>query len=73
MQHFHNLHKEAVKALRETAEEMGMTYEDVKKRFTMGNLNVTKKFWEMFKSKNNVNAIGIDYCHGCKKFNVHIA
>jgi len=74
MKHFHSLHKEAVNALKETAEEIGTTYDDVKKRFTIEqNLEVTKKFWENFLKTNPVNAVGIDYCRGCKKFTVYVS
>lgn len=72
-QHWHNLHKEAVVALKETAKIMGITYGAAKQRFTIEqDVEVTEKFWEVFYSKNDVDAMGIDYCRGCKKFNVYI-
>lgn len=71
--HTHHLHKEAVEALKEAAKTMDITYSAAKQRFTIEqDLNVTNLFWEKFFEKNNVDAVGIDYCRGCKKFTVYI-
>jgi len=73
-EHWHNLHKEAVVALKETAKSMGITYGAAKQRFAIEqDIDVTEKFWEIFLSKNNVDVRGIDYCRGCKKFNVYVS
>lgn len=69
-----SLHKEAVEALKATAESIGITYGAVKQRFVFEqDLEVTEKFWEFFYSKNDVKTTGIDYCHTCKKFCVHVS
>lgn len=71
--HVHVMHKEAVIALKQTAKSMGLSYSLVKRRFTVEqDLAVTKRFWEIFHFRNDVDASGIDYCRGCRKFTVHI-
>jgi len=74
LEHAHQrLHKEAIEALRATAESIGITYGEVKRRFVFEqDLEVTEKFWKFFYSKNDVETNGIDYCHTCKKFYVHV-
>lgn len=73
-EHYHVMHKEAVEALRATAKSMGITYGAAKQRFTIEqDADVTEKFWEIFYSKNDVETTGIDYCHTCKKFYVHVS
>lgn len=71
--HAHNLHKEAVEALRETAKTMNITYSAAKQRFTIDqNVEVTELFWKKFYEKNDIDARGVDYCRGCKKFTIYI-
>lgn len=71
--HSHNLHKEAVQALKEAAKAMDITYSAAKQRFTIEqDLETTELFWEKFYEKNDIETEGIDYCRGCKKFTVYV-
>lgn len=69
LEHIHQLHKEAVEALRATAESMGITYGAVKQRFVFEqDLEVTEKFWEFFTQKMTLKLLALITAIPAKNF-----
>lgn len=70
-QHVHN--QIAVKALRSIANDAGAPYPVVRDTFIGGHYETTLLFWEKIKADHGGRFVGVDWCHGCRKFSLEEA
>lgn len=71
--HQHKTNKLVRSTLRAVSRQLGIGYSDTLDFFRNGGEQVTIVFWELL-YKNPMNKFRynrVDYCHGCKKFNLY--
>ena len=71
--HQHKNNKLVRTALRQVARNLKLTYEHVTAAFKNGDESVTIEFWKLINSEHGTRFNRVDYCHGCKKFNLYRA
>jgi 4-hydroxy-3-methylbut-2-en-1-yl diphosphate synthase IspG/GcpE len=69
--HQHKNNKLVRTALRQVARNLKLTYEHVTASFKNGDEPVTVEFWKLINAEYGTRFNRVDYCHGCKKFNLY--
>lgn len=69
--HQHEHHKIATKALRSIAKDTGFRYALVRDEFIAGTYEITALFWIRVEEEHGDRFTGVDWCQGCRKFNLH--
>lgn len=69
--HQHKNNKLVRTALRQVARNLNLTYEHVTASFKNGDESITVEFWKLINAEYGTRFNRVDYCHGCKKFNLY--
>jgi len=69
--HQHEMHTIAMDALRIVARTWRTPYPIIRDRFIGGDFPITAEFWRVVHARYPGRFAGVDWCHGCRKFNLH--